>query len=69
MAAERHDMNLLEHGLRLAGKYMKSPKDWLKRLQAWASQVGPAVVHHWAKSLVMTAQQIQTILSGRGMAD
>jgi hypothetical protein len=69
MAAERQDMNLLEHGLRLAGKYMKSPKDWLKRLQAWAAQVGPAVVHHWAKSLVMTAQQVKNMLGGRGMAD
>jgi MobA/MobL family len=69
MAAERQDMNLLEHGLRLAGKYMKSPKDWLKRLQTWAAQVGPAVVHHWAKSLVMTAQQVQTMLGGRGIAD
>ncbi|MBO1908060.1 MobA/MobL family protein [Microvirga sp. 3-52] len=69
MAAERQDMNLLEHGLRLAGKYMKSPKDWLKRLQVWAAQVGPVVVHHWARSLVMTAQQVQTMLGGRGMAD
>jgi hypothetical protein len=69
MAAERQDMKLLELGLRLAGKYIKSPKDWLKRLQAWATQVGPAVVHHWAKSLVMTAQQVQTMLGGRGMAD
>lgn len=69
MAAERQDMNLLEHGLRLAGKYMKSPKDWLKRLQAWAAQAGPEVVHHWAKPLVMTVRQIQNILGGRGVAD